>query len=161
LKLNVAGINLSPCTALIGQSLLSEKPQVTEAAVGLAKALLMSDSTEMEKLLPVIIKSTQPGPSNETRIYSLQIIGWLAKSCLLNLQHLQAIVPSVMTCTRDRTVPIKLAAERCIVHTLQLKSGTKVLEKYLTTLDKNSASGFSEFSLKLRNKMAEDDSDAE
>jgi hypothetical protein len=70
-------------------------------------------------------------------------------------------VPVLMTGVRDRTIPVKLAAERALVYVLQIKKGTAVLDTFLKTLDNAQARSIGDYAKRVLTKIGERDSDQE
>lgn len=66
-----------------------------------------------------------------------------------------------MVAVRDRTIPVKLAAERALVYVFQIKKGTQILDKYLKTLDSASARSTGDYARRVLTKLGERDSDEE
>jgi hypothetical protein len=64
-----------------------------------------------------------------------------------------------MISVRERTIPVKLAAERALVYVLQIKNGTEILDKYLKTLDPSSARSTSDYARRVLTKISSRDSD--
>ena len=115
----------------------------------------------LDQLIPALVQASQPGPSNDTRREALLVLKRLGKQQALSMNHLEAIVPSVMSCVRDRTIPIKLAAERCLVHVLRIKQGHQFLDKYLERLDNAQASNIGDYAKRVLVKLSSRDSDSE
>jgi hypothetical protein len=70
-------------------------------------------------------------------------------------------VPILMVGVRDRTIPVKLAAERALVYVLQIKKGPKVLETFLKTLETQQARSIGDYARRVLTKIGERDSDKE
>jgi hypothetical protein len=64
-----------------------------------------------------------------------------------------------MVCVRDRTIPIKLAAERALLYAFQIKKHTNVLDTYLKTLDSAQARSIGDYARRVLSKIGERDSD--
>ncbi|GLT74735.1 hypothetical protein SLA2020_465160 [Shorea laevis] len=63
--------------------------------------------------------------------------------------HLSIIGPALAECLKDGSTPVRLAAERCALHTFQLTKGTEYVQaaqKYITGLDARRLSKLSEHS---------------
>ncbi len=70
-------------------------------------------------------------------------------------------VPILMTSVRDRTIPVKLAAERALVYVLQIKRGTSVLDAFLKSLENAQARSIGDYARRVLTKIGERDSDNE
>jgi hypothetical protein len=66
-----------------------------------------------------------------------------------------------MVSVRDRTIPIKLAAERALVYVLEIKEGSTSTDKYLKTLQGPTARSIADYAKRVLTKIAERDSDEE
>lgn len=74
---------------------------------------------------------------------------------------LETIVPIVMQSVRDRTIPVKLAAERALVFILRIPLGPGVYEPLLKRFQGPSARSIGDYARRVLSKIAERDSDAE
>ncbi|KAH9248539.1 hypothetical protein BASA81_013795 [Batrachochytrium salamandrivorans] len=154
---------------LISRSLVDDKLEITDAAVYVAQKLVLEldlvQSPAGTLLVETLIQVSLPGlRSTETRREAIVALKGLAKISSKALSPFMAkLVPALMTNVRDRTIPIKLAAERCLVHTFELKSGksTTVLQTYLQTLDGPSARSIGDYARRVLVKIGERDSDEE
>jgi hypothetical protein len=127
----------------------SHEEAIAECAVKLSYTLITVDKTKVDFFLPVLIKVMQTGSEN-VRIVVINVINTL--SALLALKSLVDIVPALMGCIRDRYLPIKFAAETCLIAVLKMNGANKTFEEYLKTLEKSKANIFSEFAKKVYDK---------
>ena len=74
---------------------------------------------------------------------------------------LPSLLPTLMACVRDRTLPVKLAAERSLIHVLQLQVSEQVLQEYLKTLDGPTARTTEGYVKRVISKLAATESDEE
>ena len=65
-----------------------------------------------------------------------------------------------MACVRERTIPVKLAAERALVHVLKLDVSEDILTDYVKTLGSNSRS-VTDYVKRVLVKIASNESDEE
>ncbi|KAL2911529.1 translational activator of GCN4 [Polyrhizophydium stewartii] len=148
-------------------ALLDTKGEVTDIAVEVAGRLLSNggfgQSDRAHTLIERLIEVTAPGiRSNETRREAAVVLKNLAKSSHKTIAPFMGkLVPALMVGVRDRVIPIKLASERALVHVLQIKAGTRVLQKYLDMLDAASARNIGDYARRVLAKIGERDSDAE
>ncbi|KAI8829329.1 hypothetical protein BJ741DRAFT_623021 [Chytriomyces cf. hyalinus JEL632] len=78
--------------------------------------------------------------------------------------HLSILVPTLMLLVRERVIPIKLAAERSLLHLLCLSSqrnDPSVLTKYASGLDNAAARNLSDYAKRVLTKLADKASDDE
>ncbi|KAG0302645.1 translational activator of GCN4 [Dissophora globulifera] len=68
--------------------------------------------------------------------------------------HLSQIVPLMMTSVRERVIPIKLAAERTLLFTLQLQKDDSVYEEYLSTIDSTASKALTDYHRRILSKLA-------
>jgi hypothetical protein len=81
---------------------------------------------------------------------------------------LTPLIPALMLCVRDRTLPVKLASERALVYVLKVKeSGDTLLTKFLGTVDASvlppglSVRSISDYVKRVITKIAATESDEE
>ena len=66
-----------------------------------------------------------------------------------------------MICVRDRTIPVKLASERALVHVLQLKISDAVIKEYVKSLGSISSKSITDYVRRVLSKIASNESDDE
>eukprot|EP00257_Ricinus_communis_P017959 XP_015576531.1 protein ILITYHIA [Ricinus communis] len=88
--------------------------------------------------------------SSEVRRRALSALKAVAKaSPPFITTHVSIIGPALAECLRDSSTPVRLAAERCAVHTFQLTKGTENIQasqKFITGLDARRLSKYPEHS---------------
>lgn len=141
-------VDLNTCVNLVTSSLTSDNAKLADSALKLAKSLVLLDSDLLDKLIPSLIKATQPGNVEGIRNKIILFIEWLPVS-FINMKYLQSIVPALMVCIRERDLETKKAAESCLIKCLNMKNGMDRLDEYLKTLEKSQATIFTEFVKKL------------
>jgi hypothetical protein len=115
-------------------------------------------------ILDKLIEISQPSsPLADARRLAILVLKNTAKNNYAIIKpQLSSLVPALMLSVRDRTIPIKLAADRAMVYALQLKNGdTSVLDPYLKTLDAQLARSIGDYARRVLSKIAERDSDEE
>ncbi|KAI8927350.1 armadillo-type protein [Entophlyctis helioformis] len=140
------GVLVAKAVELVCSSLTDDKAEVTDAAVDVGAKLLTD--------LP-FVKSGGAAALIDTLIDAIHALKTLAKT------DIDELVPALMTNVRDRTIPIKLAAERALVHVFQIKYGTGILQNYLDTLDAPTARSIGDYARRVLVKIGERDSDTE
>jgi hypothetical protein len=71
--------------------------------------------------------------------------------------QLTVIVPGIMERLKDRTnFPVKLGAERALVHCLQIHGDPETLNKYSQTLDPNTARVLVDYAKRVLSKLNPD-----
>ncbi|KAI8916484.1 armadillo-type protein [Powellomyces hirtus] len=157
---------------LVADALRHEKPQVVEEAVTAAGRLLALpayiDAGVAEQLIPALVDVLPAGTaSNEARREAEVVIKSVAKNSHSTLEpHLPTVVPALMLCVRDRNTPVKLAAERTLLHVFQINkpnaSGAQVLQTYLGGLsDAATARNIGDYARRVLSKLSAEDSDNE
>ena len=66
-----------------------------------------------------------------------------------------------MSCVRDRVIPVKLAAERALVHVLKLNTSDAIIKEYVKTLGPSASRSVSDYVRRVLTKIASNDSDDE
>lgn len=59
-----------------------------------------------------------------------------------------------MVCVKEKNVPVKLAAERALVHTLQLKSGDAILKEAVAKVDAETGKALADYYKRVLSKVA-------
>ena len=72
---------------------------------------------------------------------------------------LEIIVPTLMVSVRDRTIPIKLAAERALVFILKIPQGSEVYEPLLKRFQGPSGRSVGDYARRVLVRLADRDSD--
>jgi HEAT repeat protein len=96
--------------------------------------------------------------SSDVRVFALNSVKAFAKECPgLAADHLSILVPPILLRVKDkRVLPVKYAAERCLLHVLQVKldPNLSVVQHYASTLkDKLMAQQIVEYTKKVLSKM--------
>ncbi|KAI7734036.1 hypothetical protein M8C21_026553, partial [Ambrosia artemisiifolia] len=98
----------------------------------------------------VSIASAMQDESSEVRRRALFALKAAAKENPTAIMvHVTVYGPVLAECLKDGSTPVRLAAERCALHALQLTKGTEnvqAAQKYITGLDARRISKLSEFS---------------
>ncbi|KAJ3031271.1 translational activator of GCN4 [Rhizophlyctis rosea] len=122
----------------------SDKFPVHESAVQLSTSLLKDpyiadpSTTTTQKLIPALTSVLPAGgkSSSDARREALITLKTLAKTSHGTITpFLPTLVPVLMACVRDRTIPVKLAAERCMVHVFRVGEGDAVVKEYVKGVD--------------------------
>ena len=71
------------------------------------------------------------------------------------------LLPNLMLSVRDRTIPIKLAAERALVYALDIRNGTATLDKCLRDMEAPAARSIGDYARRVLVKIGERESDDE
>jgi hypothetical protein len=74
---------------------------------------------------------------------------------------LEKTIPALMACVRDRTIPVKLAAERALVHVLKLNTSDELVKEYVKTLGPSASRSVSDYVRRVLCKIAGNESDDE
>ncbi|KAI8915645.1 armadillo-type protein [Gorgonomyces haynaldii] len=139
----------------------SDKTFVSLAAIGLVGMILQIDTSFVDEAVRAFAKLMAPSSNADTKREAIVVVKQLAKNHLLQMPHLKELVPVLMASVRDRTIPVKLAAERALVHCLAIKQGTKRLDEFLTLLDASQAQTIGDYCKRVLIKIAGRDSDDE
>ncbi|KAI3785034.1 hypothetical protein L1987_44143 [Smallanthus sonchifolius] len=144
-------------------SLKDEKFPVRETTTKALGRLLLHQvqkdpsNTNAHKATLVSIASAMQDDSSEVRRRALFALKASAKENPTAITvHVTVYGPVLAECLKDGSTPVRLAAERCALHALQLTKGTEnvqAAQKYITGLDARRISKLSEFS--------DDDEDSE
>ncbi|KAF9359136.1 translational activator of GCN4 [Mortierella sp. AD094] len=125
----------------IGKMIVNEAYQVDQELVGeliskLSIVLSQDISIESKRLILVCIRAVaRQAP-------------WLVEP------HLSQIVPVMMTSVRERVIPVKLAAERALLFSLQLQKDDSVYQTYLGTIDTTANKALTDYHRRILSKLA-------
>ncbi|KAG0366840.1 translational activator of GCN4 [Gamsiella multidivaricata] len=126
---------------VIGKMITNEAYQVDQELIGelikkLALHLSQDINLESKRLILVCIRAVaRQSP-------------WLVEP------HLSQLVPLMMASVRERVIPIKLAAERALLFTLQLQKDDSVYQKYLGTIDMAASKALTDYNRRILSKLA-------
>lgn len=108
-----------------------------------------SDTLLYKDVLSLLVSSTHDD-SSEVRRRALSAIKAVAKANPSAIMSQGTIVgPALAECLKDANTPVRLAAERCILHAFQLTKGSEnvqAVQKYITGLEARRLSKFPEYS---------------
>ncbi|KAF9438265.1 translational activator of GCN4 [Entomortierella beljakovae] len=125
----------------IGKMLITEEYQVDQELMGelikkLCLALSQDISIESKRLILVSIRAVaRQSP-------------WLVEP---QLSH---VVPVLMGSVRERVIPVKLAAERALLFSLQLQKDDSVYQSYLGTIDTTASRALTDYHRRILSKLA-------
>jgi len=105
---------------------------VCDNAVKIAGQLLLNKENDTSDLLDRIVPSfavlLKERPS-ECKRTALIVIKKIAKNDHASIHpYLDQLIPVIMTCVRDRNIPVKLSSERALIYLFDLKNGNDVLQ---------------------------------
>ncbi|KAH1083318.1 hypothetical protein J1N35_023079 [Gossypium stocksii] len=160
LRHNPSTIFMSPeCPSIflrLKSSLKDEKFPLRETSTKALGRLLLyqvqSDPLNSSALLDVLssVLSALRDDSSEVRRRALSAIKAASKANpSVIMTHLSLIGPALAECLKDSSTPVRLAAERCALHSFQLTKGTEnvqAAQKYITGLDARRIAKFPEHS---------------
>ncbi|TYJ11316.1 hypothetical protein E1A91_A11G268000v1 [Gossypium mustelinum] len=160
LRHNPSTIFMSPeCPSILlrlKSSLKDEKFPLRETSTKALGRLLLyqvqSDPLNTTALLDVLssVLSALRDDSSEVRRRALSAIKAASKANpSVIMTHLSLIGPALAECLKDSSTPVRLAAERCALHSFQLTKGTENVQagqKYITGLDARRIAKFTEHS---------------
>ncbi|KAF9968995.1 translational activator of GCN4, partial [Actinomortierella ambigua] len=122
--------------------------------------MLMSDAYEVDgELMGELVSKLTQALAMDVAIESKR----LALVCLrafarkrpdLVEPKLKEVVPAMMACVRERVIPIKLAAERALLFSLQLQYNDGVYQQYLGTIDTAASKQLVDYHRRILSKLA-------
>ncbi|KAH7056386.1 armadillo-type protein [Linnemannia elongata] len=125
----------------IGKMMTNEAYQTDQELVGelikkLSQYLTQDINVESKRLILVCLRAV----ARQTP--------WLMEP------HLGHVVPLMMTSVRERVIPIKLAAERALLFSLQLQKDDSVYQTYLGTIDAAASRALVDYHRRILSKLA-------
>ncbi|ORX50637.1 ARM repeat-containing protein [Piromyces finnis] len=138
---------------------------VCDNAVKIAGQLMLSEKNEtndlLERLVPSLVVLLKERPS-ECKRTALIVIKKIAKKDYASINpFLNQLIPVIMTCVRDRNIPVKLSSERALIYLFDLKNGNDVLQNYLKTLEGPAVRSTGDYAKRVLTKLASQDVDSE
>jgi hypothetical protein len=114
-------------------------------------------------LLQALTKLTHPtNELTDARREAITVLKKIAKQDHSMIQPiLPSLLPNLMLSVRDRTIPIKLAAERALVYALDIRNGTSTLDECLKVMDGPAARSIADYARRVLVKIGERESDDE
>lgn len=125
----------------VGKMMTSEAYQADQELVGelikkLSQHLTQDINVESKRLILVCLRAV----ARQTP--------WLMEP------HLSHVVPLMMTSVRERVIPIKLAAERALLFSLQLQKDDSVYQTYLGAIDPAASRALVDYHRRILSKLA-------
>lgn len=137
-----------------------ERAQVPEAALTAAGKFMLTEYYQngeiLDRLVPAVAKviaSSSAGVGESKRMALVVLRAVARKHADLLEPYLDQLVPPMMSCVRDRNIPVKLTAERALLFTLQLHAGNVTFEKYLGTVDSATQKQISDYHRRVLSKL--------
>eukprot|EP01027_Heterolobosea_sp_BB2_P010518 GEZU01015431.1.p1 GENE.GEZU01015431.1~~GEZU01015431.1.p1 ORF type:complete len:2206 (-),score=584.72 GEZU01015431.1:81-6698(-) len=150
---------------LIIQRLRDERLSVRIAALRAALQFVTGEDLDSDVLQAVALLLRDP--QNDVRFAAVNTAKKISKkvhrSTNTTLYHhnvqklLSVLATPVMACTKDKSVPIKLAAEKAIAALLDLRTGDYLLNQYVDTLDDKTAEQVIESCKRIASKLGDAD----
>ncbi|KAG0253420.1 translational activator of GCN4 [Actinomortierella ambigua] len=122
--------------------------------------MLMSDAYEVDGVLmgELVSKLTQALAMDiaieSKRLALVCLRAFARKRPDLVEPKLKEVVPAMMACVRERVIPIKLAAERALLFSLQLQYNDGVYQQYLGTIDTAASKQLVDYHRRILSKLA-------
>lgn len=108
-----------------------------------------SKTTAHSEILPSIVSVLQDD-SSEVRRRALSVLKAVAKANpAATMSHITVLGPLLADCLKDGSTPVRLTAERCLLHVFQLTKGAEnvqAAQKFITGLEARRISKFPEYS---------------
>lgn len=138
---------------------------VCDNAVKIAGQLLLNKENDtnnlLERLVPsfVVLLKSRPSECKRTALIVIKEIAKKDHSSVL--PFLNQLIPVIMTCVRDRNIPVKLSSERALIYLFDLKNGNDVLQNYLSTLEGPAVRSTGDYARRVLTKLASQDVESE
>mmetsp|Transcript_36317 Transcript_36317/g.82796 ORF Transcript_36317/g.82796 Transcript_36317/m.82796 type:complete len:2659 (-) Transcript_36317:74-8050(-) len=155
------------CVPFLRDCLKDDRVPVRQVAAGAVGRLVLvalnapaaGSAVPVPELLPALTAVLED-PSMEVRRSTLWTIKTLAKRSGGTLQpHLSLVVPGLMACVKEKNLSVKLAAERALLHSLQIHKGQQIIVAYTSTIDAAAATAVNDYARRVLVKLAADSGD--
>jgi len=153
-----ASPNMPTIINIIQTDCKDEKGPIRESSAFLAEAILTANAGQYAGDLIPSLAHLINDQSSSVAITSLQIIKRFCKvNPSLSKQYLSVIVPPTMNRLKERTnLPLKLASERTLVHSLQIFKESVVLDNFIKTIDQTLAQSILDYHKRVLIKLTPD-----
>jgi len=149
--------NTKAVSARVQKDLRDDKVPVRQSAVECLGQLLLAAPTFVAELMPLMPQLISD-PASDVTIEALKVVKRYAKQNpdIMRASYLSVVVPPVMNRLKDRmNLPLKLASERTLLHTLQVIKNPEVLNEYIQTLDSSTARTLQDYCKRIIAKLPE------
>ncbi|KAF2074627.1 hypothetical protein CYY_004066 [Polysphondylium violaceum] len=153
-----ASPNMPTIINIIQTDCKDEKGPIRESSAFLAEAILTANASQYAGDLIPSLAHLINDQSSSVAITSLQILKRFCKvNPTLSKQYLSVIVPPTMNRLKERTnLPLKLASERTLVHSLQIFKESIVLDNFIKTIDQTLAQSILDYHKRVLIKLTPD-----
>eukprot|EP00744_Colponema_vietnamica_P003510 GILI01005372.1.p1 GENE.GILI01005372.1~~GILI01005372.1.p1 ORF type:complete len:275 (-),score=125.50 GILI01005372.1:189-896(-) len=144
-----------------------DKLPVKQGAIVCAGRLLSAagrDSSSMSTIAVALVEGLSgclADTNSDIRRVAVNVLRSVAKRSGVLLPHLSVVVPALMPCVRDANISVKLAAERSLMHVLQLKKSQDVLNTYLKDAEPSHGKFLSDYVKRVIAKIVQQEEGAE
>ncbi|CAG8500673.1 3054_t:CDS:2 [Acaulospora colombiana] len=143
---------------VVGSS--SNQPSVADTSIIAAGKILLTEMHHQEQIVSRLVEALaadirEPATlAGETKRLALTVFRIVGKKYPYILEpHLSTIVPSMILCANDRNNPVKYAAERALLYSLQLLDGEYMMQKFLSTIDAQTAKSVTDIHKRTLSKL--------
>lgn len=153
--------------AYINALLAEDKVPLRQAGVECAGRLIAQTAVDAPaltaKMLPHLARLVQDS-SNDVRRTAIDALKQFAKQRPdVAVEHLPMLVPPLMASVKAgaANLPVKLAAERALLHVLQIQSKPSVLTDYVATVDDKAARAINDYTKRVLSQLSPESDDEE
>eukprot|EP00833_Pecoramyces_ruminatium_P005796 jgi/Orpsp1_1/1179828/evm.model.c7180000070932.1 len=138
---------------------------ICDNAIKIAGQLLLNEENNVSDLLECLVPSftillkERPSECKRTALIIIKKIAKKDHNCIK--PFLNQLIPVIMTCVRDRNIPVKLSSERALIYLFDLKNGNDVLQDYLKTLEGPAVRSTGDYARRVLTKLASQEVDSE
>ncbi|KAK9766674.1 translational activator of GCN4 [Basidiobolus ranarum] len=136
-----------------------ENSHMTEVGIMAADAILTGDacgSEECKRKIVDALVSVLGGKSTECKRLTLRTIKNVAKRNNKVIKpYIKQLVPSIMTCVKERSIPVKLAGERAMLYLFELHKSDTLIQKYIEAQEPGLKKIVSDYYRRVLVKLAE------
>ncbi|OZJ04029.1 hypothetical protein BZG36_03770 [Bifiguratus adelaidae] len=143
----------------------TQKTHIPELGILAAGKFLIFNDYQTEAFIPqvlnaLLVRINRTGDGTaETKRMALMVIRAVARKNATVLQpYLDLLIPPLLSCARDRNIPVKLTAERALLHTLQLLDSEDVMKAYLDRADETASKALSDYHRRILSKLQQQES---
>ena len=100
--------------------------------------------------------------SADIQCHGVSALKQAAKGCpALVRSHLSVLVPPLMTAVKGSNIRVKMAAERALLHLLEIHTRPATLDEYIANADATAARSVRDFARRVLVRLAADSGDEE
>jgi len=143
-----------------------DKPALAQTGLRIAGCALASGgeatlASHGDALADTLAQGLGERPSEVRRTAAASVAAVAKAQPAVGERYADRWTPGLLACVREKNIPLKLAAERALLHELQLANGEAVMDAVVARLDSTTAKALQDYHRRVLSKLAGASSAAE